>query len=58
MTIMGLSRVMGPVAAKAPGDPTDAAQIASALGGIIDSEFDPTEFFDLDDLMALVSISR
>jgi hypothetical protein len=45
MAIQGLSRLMGPVSAKPPADPNDAAQIGAALGKVIDSQFDPTDFF-------------
>jgi hypothetical protein len=55
---------MGPVAATPPADPNDAAQIEAALGKIIDSQFDPTDFFkgakilggiDLSTLLTVVS---
>jgi hypothetical protein len=64
MAIQGLSRLMGPVAAQPPADPNDAAQIEAALGKVIDSEFDPTDFFkgakilggiDLSSLLTVVS---
>lgn len=45
MTIQGLSKVMGPVAAAAPSDPTDAAQIEAALAKVIGDSFDPADFF-------------
>lgn len=46
MAIQGLSRVMGPVAAKPPagGSPTPA-QIEAALAKVIGNQFDPTDFF-------------
>jgi hypothetical protein len=45
MAIQGLSRVMGPVAASAPADPSDPAQIEAALGKVIGDSFDPADFF-------------
>lgn len=64
MAIQGLSRVMGPVAAKPPGNPSDIGQIEAALGKVINSQFDPTDFFkgakilggvDLSALLTVVS---
>ena len=64
MAIQGLSRLMGPVAAKPPANPNDPAQIAAALGKVINSQFDPTDFFkgakilggiDLSTLLTVVS---
>jgi hypothetical protein len=45
MAIQGLSRIMGPVAAKPPADPTDPAQIEHALKGIIENKFNALDFF-------------
>ena len=42
MAILGLSRVMGPVAAQPP---ANAADIESALGDIIGNKFNPADFF-------------
>ena len=42
MAIQGLSRIMGPVAAKPPVNPAD---IESALGDVIGNKFDPAGFF-------------
>lgn len=42
MAIQGLSRVMGPVAAKPPADPT---KIEESLKQIINNSFNPTDFF-------------
>ncbi len=42
MAIQGLSRIMGPVAAKPPVNPAD---IENALGKVINNTFDPTDFF-------------
>ena len=42
MAIQGLSRIMGPVAAKAPANP---AQIEAALGQVINNTFNPADFF-------------
>jgi hypothetical protein len=62
MAIQGLSRVMGPVAAAAPANPGDAAAIEAALGKVINSQFDPADFFkgarilggiDLSDLLTV-----
>jgi len=64
MAIQGLSRLMGPVAAKPPANPNDAAQIEAALGKVINSQFDPADFFkgakilggiDLSTLLVVVS---
>jgi hypothetical protein len=42
MAILGLSRIMGPVAAQPP---TGSATIESALNGIIGNNFNPADFF-------------
>lgn len=42
MSILGLSRVMGPVAAQKPSNPT---QIENSLKAIIDNQFNPADFF-------------
>ena len=42
MAIQGLSRIMGPVAAKPPANPAD---IEAALAGIIGNTFNPADFF-------------
>ncbi len=64
MQIQGLSRVMGPVAAKPPADPGDENQVESALGNVTGGTFDPTDFFagakilggiDLADLLEVVA---
>lgn len=46
MVIQGLSKVMGPVAARPPADPTDPGQIAAALANVVANKFDPADFFD------------
>ncbi len=45
MAIQGLSKIMGPVAAKPPANPADPAQIESALANVIGDKFVPTDFF-------------
>jgi hypothetical protein len=45
MAIQGLSRIMGPVAAKPPANPSDPAQIEQALKGIIENKFNALDFF-------------
>ena len=45
MAIQGLSRIMGPVAAKPPANPSDPVQIEQALKGIIKNEFNALDFF-------------
>jgi hypothetical protein len=61
MAIQGLSRIMGPVAAKPPADPKD---IETALSNVIKNKFEPTDFFkgakilggiELADLLTLVT---
>ena len=42
MSILGLSKTMGPVAGQ---DPANADDIASKLGNAIGNEFDPADFF-------------
>ena len=42
MAIQGLSRIMGPVAAQPP---TSPAGIESALGNVINNQFNPADFF-------------
>jgi hypothetical protein len=42
MSILGLSRIMGPVAAQKPADP---AQIENSLNSIINDQFNPADFF-------------
>ncbi len=46
MSILGLSKVMGPVAAKAPASLTDPKAIETALGNVVGGTFDPTDFFN------------
>jgi hypothetical protein len=46
MAILGLSRVMGPVAGTPPADLSKPANIEAALGGIVGGTFDPTHFFN------------
>jgi hypothetical protein len=64
MAIQGLSKTMGPVAAKPPADPADPAQIEGALANVIGDKFDPTDFFkgakilggiDLADILDVVA---
>jgi hypothetical protein len=64
MAIQGLSKIMGPVAAKLPSDPTDPAKIEDALKNVIGNKFDPTDFFkgakilggvDLADILVVVN---
>lgn len=45
MAIQGLSKIVGPVAAAPPADPTDASQIEAALAAVIGGTFDPADFF-------------
>jgi hypothetical protein len=45
MSIQGLSKIMGPVAAKEPTDPTDPNQIEVALANVIGGTFNPADFF-------------
>lgn len=61
MSIQGLSRIMGPVAAQAPATP---AGIETALQTVIDNKFNPVDFFkgakilggiDLGSLLAVVT---
>lgn len=44
MAIQGLSRIMGPVAAKPPAS-SDAAAIETALGQVYNNNFNPADFF-------------
>lgn len=64
MAIQGLSRLMGPVAAKPPAVEDDPAAIEAALDKVINSQFDPADFFrgakilggiDLSTLLTVVS---
>lgn len=57
MTIQGLSRVMGPVAAKPPADPSKPAQIEAALGPAIANTFDPADFFKGATILGGVDLS-
>jgi hypothetical protein len=61
MAIQGLSRIMGPVAARPPANP---ANIESALGDVIGNKFNPADFFhgakilggvDLGDILSLAT---
>ena len=61
MAIQGLSRIMGPVAARPPASPAD---IESGLGNVINNTFNPADFFhgakilggvDLGDILALAT---
>jgi hypothetical protein len=42
MTLLGLSKIMGPVSGK---DAADAAQVETELGTVKQGKFDPTQFF-------------
>lgn len=46
MSILGLSKAIGPVAATTPTNPADPNQIENALANVIGGTFDPTDFFD------------
>ena len=45
MAILGLSKVAGLVSGAPPTNPSDAGQIAAALGKVIGNTFDPADFF-------------
>jgi hypothetical protein len=45
MAIQGISRIMGPVAAKPPANPNDPEQIEDALGGMMKNQFNALDFF-------------
>jgi hypothetical protein len=45
MSIQGLSRLMGPVAAQEPANAADPQQIAGKLQNAFNNVFDPTDFF-------------
>jgi hypothetical protein len=45
MAIQGLSKTMGPVAAKPPSNPAEPSQVEAALDNVIEDTFDPTDFF-------------
>jgi hypothetical protein len=64
MAIQGLSKIMGPVAARLPPDPSDPSQIEDALKNVIGNKFDPADFFkgakilggvELADILAVVN---
>ena len=57
MVVQGLSKIMGPVAAKLPANPSDPKQIESALGHIINNRFDPTEFFKDAKILGGINLS-
>jgi hypothetical protein len=45
MSILGLSKVMGPVSGDPPSDMTDRTAVENALGNVVDGKFDPADFF-------------
>ncbi len=45
MSILGLSKLTGPVAATVPPGPITAAAVEGALGHVIDGAFNPADFF-------------
>ncbi len=57
MQILGLSKVMGPVAGKPPADLSAAAAIEAALGNVVGNTFDPTDFFDGATILGGVKLS-
>lgn len=59
MTILGLSKVMGPVAGQAPkpADLADPAKIEQALGKVVGGEFHPTDFFSGATILGGVKLS-
>ena len=56
MAIQGLSRIMGPVAARPPATPTPA-NIETALGNIINNTFNPADFFKGAKILGGVELS-
>ena len=45
MSILGLSKVMGPVSGQPPADMSDRAKIEDALANVVDDKFNPADFF-------------
>jgi hypothetical protein len=58
MTILGLSKVMGPVAGKAPTDLSVPKNIEDALGKVVGGTFDPIEFFNGATILGGVELSK
>jgi hypothetical protein len=58
MTILGLSKIMGPVAGKAPAKLDDAAAIEAALGNVVGGTFDPLDFFNGATILGGVELSK
>jgi hypothetical protein len=58
MSILGLSKVMGPVAGKAPGDLSIAKNIEDALGKVVGGTFDPIDFFNGATILGGVELSK
>jgi hypothetical protein len=58
MSILGLSRTMGPVAAKEPANPADPAQVKTALAKVIGNSFDPADFFKGATILGGVELAK
>jgi hypothetical protein len=56
MAIQGLSRIMGPVSAQPPSNPTPA-NIETALAKVISNKFDPADFFKGAKILGGVDLS-
>lgn len=57
MAIQGLSRVMGPVAAKPPANQNDLDAVENALGNVLKNTFDPTDFFKGAEILGGISLA-
>jgi hypothetical protein len=58
MSILGLSKVMGPVAGKAPADLSIPKNIEDALGKVVGGTFDPLDFFNGATILGGVELSK
>ena len=58
MTILGLSKTIGPVSGEIPDDVTDSAKVQSKLDNIINDKFTPNDFFKDATILGGISLSE
>ena len=58
MTILGLSKTIGPVSGEIPDDMTDSAKVQSKLDNIINDKFTPNDFFNDATILGGISLSE
>jgi hypothetical protein len=58
MSILGLSKVMGPVSGQPPADMADRAKVEDALGNVVKGTFDPADFFKGASILGGVNLAE